>query len=450
MKKVYYKLVLKQTSPLRIGNGTNEQSDSDLMLDGRGLPFIPGTSLAGIIRHMAEDGKRNEESILNHLFGTINISTVDTKNESNSDSISSAIIVGDAVLPKGISSNDNMINRRDGIGLDDWGITIRGAKYDFQIAEVEENYVSIIEWNGDDDSYKSEIEDIIEPILSGMVADGLSVGARTSRGYGSFDVQVIKKVFVFPKDLNEWLDFNPYESDFTSGETVEGTYGETENDLEILFDMRSNFSVRVNTARTELEFDGSLPDSVPMENYKGNPVIPGTVWAGVFRHHMHDLIRDAGFDSSSEIITQIDELFGMLKGKNEHRKSSIRFSESEIDIADKKIQKMSVVRTAIDRFTSSPRNTALFTDMIYSGGTGTLHISYKKNTLSKEFLELLAACLCDMHLGLISVGGASSVGRGIMRINNLSFNGKDITDKLIASIENGESLDWIKEENDNA
>lgn len=446
MKKVYYKMILKQTSPLRIGNSISEQSDSDLMLDGRGLPFVPGTSIAGIVRHMAEDENNYPKEVLEHLFGTINVSGKNSDDGTKLDHISSTIIFGDAILPMGLSANDKMISRRDGIKLDDWGITIRKAKYDFQIAEVDNEYISVIEWDGDEKTYKAEIEDIIEPILIKIASEGLKAGARTSRGFGAFEVKIYKKVFEFPDDIQNWLEFNPYEADFSDEEKIEGTSEATDNIIDIAFEMKSNFSIRVNTARTELESDGSIPDSVPLENAKGNPVISGTVWAGVFRHHMHELLRDAGYNETSDMFTKVDECFGVFDNLKTHRKSFIYFSESDISIKNKEIQKMSVVRTAIDRFTSSPRNAALFTDMVYSGGTGVLRISFKKNKLSNDLLELLAACICDMHLGIISIGGAVSVGRGIMSITGLKFNGNEIFDKLNASIENGESLNWLKEE----
>ena len=446
MKKVYYKMILKQTSPLRIGNGIKEQSDSDLMLDGRGLPFVPGTSIAGIVRHMAEDDNVFPKEVLDHLFGTINASGEISDGKAMVDHITSTIIFGDAILPMGLSANDKMISRRDGIKLDEWGITIRKAKYDFQIAEGDNEYISVIEWDGDDKNYKAEIEDIIEPILKKLSSEGLKAGARTSRGFGAFEVGIYKKVFEFPTDIQTWLEFNPYEADFSNEEKIEGVSKASDNIIEVVFEMKSNFSVRVNTARTELESDGSIPDSVPLENAKGDPVIPGTVWAGVFRHHMHDLLRDAGFDNSFEFFSKVDECFGVFKDLKTHHKSLINFSESDISIKNKETQKMSVVRTALDRFTASPQNAALFTEMVYSGGTGVLRISFKKNVLSTEFLELLAACICDLHLGIITIGGACSVGRGIMQIDELRFNGKDIFEKLTDSINNGESLDWLKEE----
>ena len=68
LKKVYYQLKLSQISPLRIGNGENDISDNDLMCDSRGIPFIPGSSMAGVLREKYEKlgGKDTEK-----LFGII-------------------------------------------------------------------------------------------------------------------------------------------------------------------------------------------------------------------------------------------------------------------------------------------------------------------------------------------------------------------------------------------
>ena len=63
MQKMYYKLTFSQTAPLRISNGDVENTDSDLMLDSRGLPFIPGSSIAGVLRSFVPESEGEE------LFG---------------------------------------------------------------------------------------------------------------------------------------------------------------------------------------------------------------------------------------------------------------------------------------------------------------------------------------------------------------------------------------------
>ena len=147
MKKVYYQLKLYQKSPLRISSGDNETTDSDLMLDGRGCPFIPGSSVAGVLRDLCMNAVRSlSEAEVDQLFGYISGETL----------AESHVLVSDAVGPATASAADYKITIRDGIRLDEWGITVRGNKYDFQVAETELPYYSVLEWTGSDEEYQKE------------------------------------------------------------------------------------------------------------------------------------------------------------------------------------------------------------------------------------------------------------------------------------------------------
>ena len=441
MKKIYYQMRFVLRSPLRIGSGMHELSDSDLMLDGRGLPFIPGTSLAGIIRHRA-GGICSDKETLKRLFGDIEIAREENKETRITPS---AIIFGDAVIRDNIEKDDVFISNREGVALGEWETAKKGAKFDFQISETDQVFYSIAEWTGDEKQEAAEITRIIDPILKSFIATGLSAGARTSRGYGNFELNVTKKEFIFPNDLSAWIEFNPYnKSAFQQGVELEAELLEKDCTVKISFKMKGTFSVRVRTARTELMEDGSVPDSVPMTNFKGRPIIPGTAWAGVFRHHMHHLLRDVGVYENSLEMKCLDRLFGMSDVKGETFKSLLKFSESMISITNEKEQRLSIMRTAIDRFTASPRNAALYTNMVYCGGDGELLIRYDYDSLSKQQRELLAACICDMHTGLITVGGQGSVGSGIMQVESVEINGIDRTRNMIASINNGAPLDWLE------
>ena len=48
--KLYYLCRFTQLSPLRLSGGKNDRTDNALMLDSRGLPMIPGSALAGVLR----------------------------------------------------------------------------------------------------------------------------------------------------------------------------------------------------------------------------------------------------------------------------------------------------------------------------------------------------------------------------------------------------------------
>lgn len=43
---------------------------------------------------------------------------------------------------------------------------------------------------------------------------------------------------------------------------------------------------------------------------------------------------------------------------------------------------------------------------------------------------IIAAVLCDLHNGYLSIGGLSSVGRGIFEVTEMKLNGKDVTGYL--------------------
>ena len=441
MKKIYYLMRFVLRSPLRIGNGMHELSDSDLMLDGRKLPFIPGSSLAGIIRHRSEQ-ICGDKSVMDRLFGVIKES-----DESKKEIVimPSAVMIGDAVIRNDAAAENVYISGRDGVGLGEWETAQKGAKFDFQIAETDQEFYSVVEWTGNDDQETAEITNVLEPVLKSFIATGMSAGARTSRGYGKFAVDIVKKAFLFPDDLDDWIKFDAYAEDaFKQGTALEGRLLKTESVIRIAFRMKSTFSVRVRTARVEVMDDGSRPDAVPLKDFKGNPIIPGTAWAGVFRHHMHHLLRDTGVEELSPEMNAVDRIFGMSNKKGEMFKSLINFSETAICIEDEKKQRLTIMRTAIDRFTASPRNGALYTNMVYSGGKGELIIEFRTDELTSGQKALLAACICDMHTGLLTVGGQSSVGSGLMQIEKISVNGADRTADMEASVNDGAPLNWLE------
>lgn len=420
MKKVYYQLKMYQKSPLRIGSGENEITDSDLMIDGKGCPFIPGSSVAGVLRNLCMNTipTLSEEDV-NEMFGDI---SEDTISESH-------VLVSDAVGPGTASASDYKITVRDGIRLDEWGMTVQGNKYDFQVTETEMPYYSVLEWTGEEGDYQKEIADGLDPLMKSLVFDGISFGARTTRGYGNMAVTVKRIDYQFPEDIEEWMKFDPLdEESFVNGtditaESQKNAYIKICADIKI----KGSFSVRVNTARAEVFSDGSVPDSVPLSNLEEKPVIPGTSWAGTFRHHMQALLRQLNMDSTEKNRTvEINRLFGMEEKEGEHIRSSIRFGETVISGG----APYSLTRNAVDRFTQAPRNTALFTSRLWQGGHGKLEIVIDRNKWKKFQIQLLAVSLIDLELGLLSFGGASGTGHGRCSVMHLTVDGKDMTRQI--------------------
>ena len=53
------------------------------------------------------------------------------------------------------------------------------------------------------------------------------------------------------------------------------------------------------------QYDEGTIDAVPLKNSKDEVVIPGTTWAGVFRHHMERILNQLDTDS----IKRIGDIF---------------------------------------------------------------------------------------------------------------------------------------------
>lgn len=455
LKKTYYQCSFTQTAPLRIATGFGEETDSDVMTDRLGLPFIPGTSIAGVLRSLlsAEAGRR--------LFGDIKPVITESK-----------VLVSDATLSKDAEDeNDYRISPRDGVSLEDGGTAKNGAKYDFQTVECSLPYTGILELSQD---ASLEDQELLEGLLWDITEHGVPFGARTTRGYGAMRAEIRRREFQFPDDLQAWLSFEPTDPAGFGGDPLqepENTqYVSNAEQLIINMrlipgmrielepgeakDFRGSFSVRKNTTEPGNGSSQPSPDYSPLTNKDGCPVIPGTSWAGAFRHHMRDITRTAFVNSETDrdaILKATDKLFGVVpkkehespktsqetetKGKQQkqdQRKSAVFFEETEMSGSST----YPITRIAVDRFTSSPRNQGLFTSRVAWGGEGELTIrlpAMAPNDLAAEYptlLSLFAICINDLNLGLLTVGREGNIGRGIFMVKSIQVNGVDKTEDM--------------------
>jgi CRISPR/Cas system CSM-associated protein Csm3 (group 7 of RAMP superfamily) len=408
MQKIYYQCAFRQLAPLRIGTGSGEKTDNDIRKDSRGFPMIPGTSLAGVLRALLPP--EDADAVFGYL-----------KTGDHAEIVSSAVLVGDAVLPAGTRQSDYRISERDGVGLTDHGAKIDHAKYDFEVVECDLPYTAILELA--DDADEETVVPRLERALRLAQAEGLHFGARSTRGYGLVSVSIAKRSFEFPRQLDEWLDFDPLTGAYPD-RLPDGPLPERRRPIrvELTVKMRGSFSVRVYTTAIARENEAA-PDQIALENRKGDAVLPGTSWAGSFRHHMRLLAQGSGLDEA--VLNQIDALFGVT-GKVKKR-SEIRFREAEINTK----KRLTITRNAIDRFTNVPCNRALFTSRVAHGGEGEATIELPTET-DPKLLRLLAAAINDLDLGLMTLGGEAGVGRGLCEVTALKVNGTDQTQSMKA------------------
>lgn len=393
MRRTYYKLVMQLKSPLSLGSGISDNTDSDVLLDSRGNPFIPATSLAGVIRHSL-DVERAEE-----LFGEI-----------KNDGHASSIIIYDAVYIEE-KGKEGKISVRDSVKLIDKVAEDMG-KFDFEVVETGAKFVGYIELVDCDEYDDDTILEAIEKINLGL----LRFGHKTSRGYGIVGiVQCQKQVF---KEIDQWLDFDLFdENHWNNAEkiTLRSDLGITKITLSLKQRQCSAVSIRSYATAPSRKNDVA-PDYVQLSLQDSTPVIPGTSWAGVFRERFTEFTDEE----------TCKELFGYIeKNKKDgiKKKSAIYFDESMILNAERKI----ITRNSIDRYTCGTNDGALYMEETVYNGNTELNILITKGQNSEVYSALMAV-IADLDNGLLSVGGLSSIGRGLFTVEKLMVNGMDKTE----------------------
>ena len=178
----------------------------------------------------------------------------------------------------------------------------------------------------------------------------------------------------------------------------------------IKLELVQNSGISIRRYTSEVTKGEVQPDCEQLTVYSNTknpiPVVPGSSWAGAFRHHMSQWLNK----------DQIEDLFGYVDKKRK-RISKISFSESQLKGAEEKI----FSRNAIDRFSGGTVDTALYTEKTYYGGETVLCIKII-GTVCENQKRALSAAITDLHMGFLAVGGETSIGRGLFNINNVRIN----------------------------
>lgn len=419
MRKVYYEIVFKTETAMNIGCGVNDNSDRDVLKDGAGRPFIPGSTMAGIYRSIF-----NETEDTKKYFGDVTINK--EVGQSSDKAIESKIKTYDAV-----ACGDYSIKKRDCVGLDDYRTAKKGAKFDFEVIEPSAKFITYIEQDIDRDLSI----DIGQLIISKWKSAGLSFGAKTMRGLGRTSIEAVRRCEFNLEDngsRTDWIDFDMYGRedsnwvDFSvSGKEInEGKFLLSEQgkriSIELELKQKNSSGISIRQYTTDVS-DGkkAMPDYVQLtSNIDGEakPVIPGTSWAGAFKHHMEQLLMSDGI-TKKEAEDETKKWFGSTS-----KRSSISFSESKINDS----KPMVISRNAIDRFSGGTADGALYTEKYYYGGKTKLTISVPCISDNDKLLRSLVASVFDLHFGFMATGGLSSVGRGLFDITDASIDGVPI------------------------
>lgn len=400
-------------SPLLIGDGTGETVDNfrdvHVLKNRQGKPFIPGTSLCGVLRQWLED-------VL--PAWTMKIFGDDKK-------MQSSIQFEDIVL----ADNDKIIPR-DGVRIDGLtGTGVKGGKYDFEVVErgatgrlklamtlrgihVDEKF------NGDKNYSLEAIREVIA-LLLGRLRDGIRLGALTTKGFGlvaakNLDANIYD--FRDKADVAAWL---------VGGDGAQKILPSTEKisaspkDFVVNAEFNFNSSFIVRDYEVTAEDKKQTVSAVTLKSH-GDFVIPGTSLKGILRHRAEYIFGKLGLDKKF-----LDDLMGTTTNKS-------RFVVAESYIAAENFAEVNHTRNKIDRFTGGTLQGTLFTTKpAYQKnfGAATLDIHFEIRDAKKSEAGLAIFLLRDLWFGRVAIGGEKSVGRGTVKglSAEIKFAGKTYT-----------------------
>ena len=407
VKRIVYRVKLLFVSPISVSSGYEGMTDSDVLRDYDGNPFISGSSIAGAFRAYVQS-KNNR----NDIFGFAN----------DEDGKMSPIFISD------LKFDNKVINDiRDSVALDDNKITKEGAKFDFEVLQGNSKGYFYIELTIREKDNEDLLVSALNEIFNGIHLKEIRLGSNKTRGYGIIDIDQIKKReftknnFLDYKDCyseNAWNNEPKYKLDYsTKGHWM---------CIEVPLRLKGGISIRKYAVRK------GAPDFEHMTDH-GSPVIPGTSIMGALRHRIKEIIKELDEYSSYGLYPNkmIDEMFGFVSGKDAHI-SGVIVDEMVIEGA----KALEMTRTGISRFENSARNGALYKEKTYVDGVFTLRLSVCRENPNVEWIiGILLLAVKDLQNGFLAVGGQTSIGRGIFEANGpLTIDGEENKeDEYIAS-----------------
>ncbi len=407
-------------APLLIGSGGGEmedQIDIHVLRDKDGIPYIPGTSLAGVLRAFVEADDAKTGAL---IFGTPQDSHGKSAFELQSASSFYDVRLSDA---KTIV--------RDGVSLDGaTGVAIAHHKFDYEAIDSGAHgpFRMEITLRGIHAEHEENIQNVLER-LRGRLLGGFYLGARTTKGFGRVhlkDLKVDTYDFSNPKDVISWLRperANAEDHEEYAGDTEKRVYAEGDFVIDADFAIAHSLIIRDydKSARDAASHDETSISAVMKRDSRGNFIIPGTSLKGVLRHRAEYIVRKLSntgdFDAAGAFVERVmgPSLETMKKHPNEEKKRS-DFVVDEAVISQG-VMEADQSRNRIDRFTGGTIDTALFTTKpIWQKNQGEsvvrLHFGVKEAEEWEAGLALLL--LKDLWLGRTAIGGEKSIGRGTL------------------------------------
>jgi len=447
------RVTLETTTPLTIGTGGGDDvRDSVCVTDANGLPALPGTTIAGILRHAVAaerpdpaDPEWREDSLFGWQKGDEGAaSRVQTSWGLVHDEDDVPVAFRDAGIekkPKGrILSYLAAGVTRDHVRLSSRGTVDAAGKFDETLVPAGARFTFELR-------IRDAREGWIERLTHLLASPSIRLGGKSRRGFGRFViVRASAKTFHLDRgpELEEWLSLPvdlhepcPALVALAIPKTA-GLRGHAGAKIELTPEDYWMFGG--GDAADEQRQDGRAPDMAGVRETrivwrdnraslgKREILLPATSVKGALRHRAAFHERRRGplpkFAESmpsgrerEEWPALVRELFGEMRKKKDGRAESARPGRvllSDLYVDPDASSAGWLDHVSLDRFTSGPVDGKLFSEAPRFGSRGSLVIDLDVDygNLSPEARSLLDETLADLVEGRLALGAGSGRGHG--------------------------------------
>lgn len=448
------RIIIEAETPLSVKSGEKSVvTDAVVITDVNGLPYIPGSSIAGVLRHAWKDLKGEDEE--NNLFGF----------QKGEEGFGSRIIFSEARIlnsqgevmdgmlnPEKISKDDLLkhyasLPIRQHVRIGHHGVAEEHGKFDEQVVFAGTRFCFEMEMLGN-----ANEENIFKELLNILNHSSFRLGSGTRSGFGKIKVVSIQQASIpvnnkcyleKSSNLEEskkwkcWTAITEKEQIANGGWSVE-MLTLTPDDF-FLFGSGFGDGNADMTPVTELKvsWNGNLAEIKEHAYLLPASSIKGAIAHRVAYHYNRltgifadDFIFDGKNKEGKTMSdyvgannTAVRLLFGSEgKGDTKKIRGNVIFSDLYIEASD--AQDKILNHVAIDRFTGGAIDGALFVEKtVYGKGT---HLklellvnetSVKKmaenDTVYTNIMSALSAALNDLRNGMLPLGGGVNRGNGI-------------------------------------
>ena len=446
------RFTIEFTTPFIVGGGDDLFFDDMFMADANGIPALPGSSLAGVLRHASvdagisgvdaifgfQDGNGGEGSRLSVSWGCLH-----DKNNLPVEGLSDAETIGaDPVLAESL-----LLTARDHVRIGHRGSAEDHGKFDERSVSAGHRFTFELELEGNEADRTAW-----ESLLAIACGDEIRIGGKTRRGYGAFKVVSLRTGLFDLATAEGFVGYCSHPVQLV----VTPSLKEVIPPVSVLTGAARTATLRLKPEGFWMIGGGSDPgsDLSPLtasrivwdEKGKGGVeqsqvVVPGSSVKGVLAHRVafhYNAISGVFADSigdPAEIAAAcgrgneaVRELFGYCKEQDEDGRRG-RVIISDLYVADPGTPKK-LNHVSIDRFSGGARTLegALFDELPFYRGPGfELKVVVTQWEAIPERAQVaLKRALEDLAEGRLAIGAGAGRGNGYFRAaDGVDWHGKE-------------------------